>query len=70
MNTDPRARELAEHAHRIARETATRLPSWNDLPLSERERATTEARFWLRAAIEAGIAPPADGPDAAGGENR
>lgn len=60
--TDPRARQLAEHMHRIAREKAIRLPAWNDLPLSERERATAEARAWLRAAVEAGIAPPADRP--------
>jgi hypothetical protein len=59
---DPRARKLAENMHRIAREKATKLPPWNDLPLSERERATAEARLWLHAAVEAGIAPLADRP--------
>ena len=44
---DPRARQLAEAVHGLAR-----------------EKATTEARLWLRAAVEAGIAPPAVAPDA------
>ena len=59
---DPRARTLAEHLHRIVREKADNLPSWDDLALSERERAVADARLWLRAAIEAGIAPLADRP--------
>lgn len=60
--TDPRVHALAENMHRLAREKATKLPEWKDLPLSEREKATTEARLWLRAAVEAGIAPLADRP--------
>ena len=56
---DPRARQLAEAVHGLARQKATRLPAWQDLPISERDKATTEARLWLRAAVEAGIAPPA-----------
>lgn len=60
MTTDPRALQLAKNMHRLAREKATKLPEWKDLPLSEREKATTEARLWLRAAVEAGIAPLAD----------
>ncbi|MFD3614454.1 hypothetical protein ACFWWT_04225 [Streptomyces sp. NPDC058676] len=48
--------------HRIVREKASKLPEWSDLPLSERDRATAEARLWLRAAIEAGIAPLAERP--------
>ncbi|MFI6251486.1 hypothetical protein [Streptomyces sp. NPDC051016] len=60
--TDPRVRQLAEAAHRVAREKATKLPEWKDLPLSEREKATAEARLWLRAAVEAGIAPLAERP--------
>ncbi|WP_405814589.1 hypothetical protein OG241_08290 [Streptomyces sp. NBC_01390] len=62
MTTDPRALQLAKNMHRLAREKATKLPEWKDLPLSEREKATTEARLWLRAAVEAGIAPLADRP--------
>jgi hypothetical protein len=60
--TDPRARQLAEAVHRLAREKATKLPAWQDLPISEREKATTEARLWLRAAVEAGLAPMAERP--------
>ena len=60
--TDPRIPQLAEAAHRVAREKATKLPEWKDLPLSEREKATAEARLWLRAAVEAGIAPPLVAP--------
>lgn len=59
---DPRARTLAEHMHRIAREKASKLPTWGDLPLSERDRATAEARLWLRAAVEAGLMPLAERP--------
>lgn len=62
MTTDPRTLQLAKNMHRLAREKATKLPEWKDLPLSEREKATTEARLWLRAAVEAGIAPVADRP--------
>jgi hypothetical protein len=62
MTTDPRIRQLAEHLHRITREKADKLPAWNDLSLSERERVTAEARLWLRAAVEAGIAPLAERP--------
>lgn len=62
MTTDPRIRQLAEHMHRIAREKASTLPEWSDLPLSFRDRAVVEARLWLRAAVEAGIAPPTERP--------
>lgn len=62
MTTDPRARHLAEAAHRVAREKATKLPEWKHLPLTERDKVTAEARLWLRAAIEAGIAPTAERP--------
>ncbi|MFJ6729389.1 hypothetical protein ACIQPQ_31255 [Streptomyces sp. NPDC091281] len=57
MPADPRARRLAEAVHELARQKATRLPPWPDLPLSHREQAVTEARLWLRAAINTGIAP-------------
>ncbi|MDX3019901.1 hypothetical protein [Streptomyces acidiscabies] len=60
--TDPRARHLAEHMHLLARRTAHRLPAWNDLPLSERTRLTAEARVWLQAAVEAGLAPTTERP--------
>lgn len=60
--TDPRARQLAEAVHGIAREKATTLPAWPDLSLSERDKATAEAWLWLRAAVAAGIAPPVERP--------
>lgn len=60
--TDPRARQLAEAVHGLARQKATKLPAWQDLPVSERDKVTVEARLWLRAAVEAGIAPAADQP--------
>lgn len=59
---DPRIRQLAEAVHELARQKATKLPAWPDLSLSEREKAVVEARLWLRAAVEAGIAPPAERP--------
>ena len=58
--TDPRARQLAETMHQIVREKATKLPEWKDLPLQFREQAVTEARLWLRAAVQAGIVPDAE----------
>ncbi|MFF1297966.1 MULTISPECIES: hypothetical protein [unclassified Streptomyces] len=60
--TDPRVRRLAEHMHDIARQKATSLPAWADLSLTFRDQAVAEARLWLRAAVEAGIAPPAERP--------
>lgn len=60
--TDPRARQLAEHRQRIAHEGISYLPTWDDLTSEQREQSTREAAAWLRAAIEAGIAPPADRP--------
>lgn len=60
--TDPRIRRLAEAVHELARQKATKLPTWPDLSLSEREKAVAEARLWLRAVVEAGIAPAAERP--------
>ncbi|WP_406170436.1 hypothetical protein OIE52_39575 [Streptomyces canus] len=57
MKPDPRARQLAEAVHEIARQKATKLPAWPDLSLADRDKVTAEARLWLRAAIETGIAP-------------
>jgi hypothetical protein len=62
MSTDPRALNLAQHMHRIACEKATKLPAWADLPLTFRDQAVAEARLWLRAAVEAGLAPVVDRP--------
>ena len=60
--TDPRARQLAEAVHEVARRKADTLPEWSGLPLSFRDKAVAEARLWLAAAVEAGIAPPLDRP--------
>ncbi|MCX5336930.1 hypothetical protein [Streptomyces sp. NBC_00140] len=60
--TDPRVRLLAETMHEVARRKATGLPAWPGLSLSDRDKAVAEARLWLAAAVEAGIAPPVDRP--------
>lgn len=62
QSTDPRARQLAEHRQRIAHEGISYLPAWGDLTGEEREQSIREAAKWLRAAVEAGIAPPAERP--------
>jgi hypothetical protein len=62
MKTDPRVWQLAEAVHEITREKATKLPAWKDLVLSEREKVIAEAKLWLRAAMETGIAPLAERP--------
>ena len=60
--TDRRARQLAESRQRIAHEAISYLPAWDDLTDEEREQSVQEAAKWLRAAVEAGIAPLADRP--------
>lgn len=60
--TDPRARQLAEARQRIAHEGISYLPAWNELTNEEREQSIREAAKWLRAAVEAGIAPLAERP--------
>ncbi|MEU8469552.1 hypothetical protein AB0F30_16790 [Streptomyces sp. NPDC029006] len=59
---DPRARKLAQHHHRIAEEGTPSPRPWNDLLPTEQNRLLWEASNWLRAAVEAGIAPPIDRP--------
>lgn len=60
--TDPRARRIAEHRQRIAHETYSDSPAWAGLPEKIRAELVTEAADWLRAAVEAGIAPMTDRP--------
>lgn len=60
--TDPRARRLAEHRQRIAHEGISYIPAWDDLTQEQREQSVQEAANWLRAAVEAGIAPLAERP--------
>jgi hypothetical protein len=59
---DPRTRRLAEHELRIAEENSSAPRAWNDLHSTEQNRRLWEAAQWLRAAVEAGIAPLADRP--------
>jgi hypothetical protein len=61
--TDPRARQLAQRRQDIAHESGSGLnPSWNQLSQQSQKVLLGEAEEWLRAAVEAGIAPMADRP--------
>lgn len=60
--TDPRALQLAQHRQRIAHEGISYIPAWDDLTDEQREQSVREAANWLRAAVEAGIAPLAERP--------
>lgn len=60
--TDPRAQRLAEHRQRIAHEGTGIPPRWADLSDQDQRILTGEAEEWLRAAVEAGLAPLADRP--------
>ncbi|MGW1497539.1 hypothetical protein ACWCQW_02925 [Streptomyces mirabilis] len=60
--TDPRALTLAKARQHNAHQAMGHIPAWNDLTDAEREQSTHEASKWLRAAVEAGIAPPAERP--------
>lgn len=62
MTTDPRALQLAQHRQRIAHKAISYLPAWDDLTDEQREQSIREAANWLRAAVEAGIAPLAERP--------
>ncbi|MGW3427898.1 hypothetical protein ACWDHW_08070 [Streptomyces melanosporofaciens] len=62
QSVDPRARRLAEHRQRIAHEGISYIPAWDDLTAEQREQSIHEAANWLRAAVEAGIAPLAERP--------
>lgn len=65
MNSvDPRIRQLAESMNRIAEEGPGVPRSWSDLIGVEQNRLLQEAADWLRAAVAAGIAPPAERPTA------
>ncbi|MEU3826497.1 hypothetical protein AB0F36_14430 [Streptomyces sp. NPDC029080] len=59
---DPRIRQLAEARQRIAHGGISYIPAWDDLTDEQREQSAREAANWLRAAVEAGLMPPADRP--------
>lgn len=60
--TDPRALQLAQHRQRIAHDGLDEVTSWYALSKQDRDLMLAEAREWLRAAVEAGIAPLAERP--------
>lgn len=59
---DPRALQLAQHRQRIAHDGPDEVTSWYALSKQDRDLMLAEAREWLRAAVEAGIAPLAERP--------
>src|SRR4051812_12219880 len=59
---DPRILKLAQHRQRIGHEPYGSTANWDNLKLDEQQLFVEEAASWLRAAIEAGIAPPAERP--------
>ncbi|MEU6597903.1 hypothetical protein [Streptomyces flaveolus] len=61
MTSDPRIRQLAEARYRNGY-GATAADAWDNLDASLRQHLTNEAAAWLRAAVEAGIAPSAERP--------
>lgn len=60
--TDSRARLLAQRRQDIAHEESDLNPAWSDLAEGDRTVLLGEAEEWLRAAVEAGIAPLAERP--------
>jgi hypothetical protein len=59
---DPRILKLAQHRQNVAHHAFDEIPAWNDLADATRELMLAEATSWLRAAVEAGLAPPAERP--------
>ena len=61
--TDTRAHQLAKRRQDMAHESGSGLnPSWEQLGKVSQAVLLSEAEEWLRAAIEAGIAPLAERP--------
>lgn len=59
MTTDPRALQLAQHRRTGYNPDCT---PWDQLDPDLRRRLLSEAAAWLRAAVEAGLMPPAERP--------
>jgi hypothetical protein len=60
---DPRIRQLAKRRQDMAHESGSGLnPSWEQLSSGSQAVLMSEAAEWLRAAVEAGIAPLAERP--------
>jgi len=62
MSTNLRARRLAERRQDIAHEASGINPGWDDLDAQQQRILIGEAEEWLRAAVEAGIAPLIERP--------
>ncbi|MER5584072.1 hypothetical protein ABT090_20870 [Streptomyces asoensis] len=62
MTTDPRTRRLAEARQRIGHEAYGSTANWNNLKSDEQQLFLDEAAAWLRAAVAAGLVPPAERP--------
>ncbi|MWA08815.1 hypothetical protein [Streptomyces sp. BA2] len=62
MSTDPRIRQLARRRQDMAHEEFSGNPSWEQLRSESKAVLLFEAEEWLRAAVEAGIAPTAERP--------
>lgn len=60
--TDPRALELAQHRHRVGHQPYGTVAAWDSLRPDEQQLFVEEADAWLRAAVQAGIAPPVERP--------
>jgi len=62
MTSDPRARKLAEARQQVGHQAYGSTANWNTLKPDEQQLFIEEAAAWLRAAVEAGIAPMAERP--------
>lgn len=60
--TDPRVLALAKARQQIGHEAYGSVARWDNLAADEQRLFLDEAAAWLRAAVEAGIAPLADRP--------
>ncbi|UOB09119.1 hypothetical protein MQE23_08640 [Streptomyces sp. HP-A2021] len=61
MSTDPRALQLAEARYRNGY-GAWAADAWDNLDAALRQHLIGEAAAWLKAAVAAGLVPPADRP--------
>lgn len=62
MKTDPRILQLAIRKQAILHEEDRTAPRWDQLPKEDRDQLLAESAAWLRAAVEAHIAPLAERP--------
>jgi len=63
VKADPRIRQLAKRRQDMAHESGSGLnPSWDQLSSQDQKALLGEAAEWLRASVEAGIAPLAERP--------